>query len=108
MGYIPRIGANGGGDANGNCVIDRFLNGTLDDMRLYNRALSASEIQQLYQGQGTCSNSIVTFTAGTPAKAADVNANFGAHNCQIQALQSQVQALKSIVCADHPTASGCQ
>jgi Lectin C-type domain len=55
-----------------------------------------------------CSNDIVTFTAGTPAKAADVNANFDAHNCQIQALQTQVQALKSIVCTDHPTASVCQ
>ena len=75
--------------------------GKIYDIRIYNRALSASEIQQLYQGQGTCSNSIVTFTAGTPAKAADVNANFDAHNCQIQ-------ALKAIVCQDHPTASICQ
>ncbi|MEI6261329.1 MAG: hypothetical protein WCR46_15680 [Deltaproteobacteria bacterium] len=47
------------------------------------------------------SKAVVTFTAGTPAKAADVNANFDAHNCQIQ-------ALKAIVCQDHPTASICQ
>jgi hypothetical protein len=80
---------------------DRYFNGLIDDVRIYNRALSASEILQLYRGQGTCSNSIVTFTAGTPAKAADVNANFDAHNCQIQ-------ALKAIVCQDHPTASICQ
>ena len=48
-----------------------------------------------------CSNDIVTFTAGTPAKAADVNANFDALNCQIQ-------ALKVIVCKNEPTASVCQ
>jgi hypothetical protein len=77
------------------------FNGDIDEVRVYNRALPASEIQQLYQGQGTCSNNMITFTAGTPAKAADVNANFDAHNCQIQ-------ALKAIVCQDHPTASICQ
>ncbi len=48
----------------------------------------------------TCGD-MVTFTAGTPAKAAEVNANFDALNCQIQ-------ALKAIVCQDHPTASICQ
>jgi len=80
---------------------DDHWGGKIDDIRIYNRAISETEIQQLYQGQGMCSNSIVTFTAGTPAKAADVNANFDAHNCQIQ-------ALKAIVCQDHPTASICQ
>ncbi|CAK0759909.1 hypothetical protein CCP4SC76_3240001 [Gammaproteobacteria bacterium] len=43
----------------------------------------------------------MTFTAGTPAKASDVNANFVSHTCQIQ-------ALKAIVCQDHPAASMCQ
>jgi hypothetical protein len=61
-----------------------------------------------WDSPGTCSNDMVTFTAGTPAKAFEVNANFAAHNCQIQALQTQVQALKLIVCTDHPTASVCQ
>ncbi|MEI6261742.1 MAG: LamG domain-containing protein [Deltaproteobacteria bacterium] len=75
--------------------------GNIDDVRIYNRALSASEIQQLYQGQVTCSTGVVKFTAGTPAKAADVNANFDALNCQIQ-------ALKAIVCKNDPTASVCQ
>jgi hypothetical protein len=51
--------------------------------------------------KSTCSGGIVTFTAGTPAKAADVNANFDALNCQIQ-------ALKAIVCKNEPTASVCQ
>jgi hypothetical protein len=78
-----------------------YFNGLIDDIRFYNRALSASEVQQLYQSQGTCSSDIVTFTAGTPAKAADVNANFYALNCQIQ-------ALKAIVCKNEPTASVCQ
>jgi hypothetical protein len=75
--------------------------GNIDDIRIYNRALSETEIQQLYQGQGTCSTNVVTFTAGTPAKAADVNANFDVLNCQIQ-------ALKAIVCKNEPTASVCQ
>ncbi len=52
-------------------------------------------------GQGTCSNEVVKFTSGTPAKASEVNANFDAMNCQIQ-------ALKAIVCQDHPTADICK
>ena len=85
-----------------------FFKGSIDDIRIYNRALSDSEIQQLYQGQGACSSGVVKFTAGTPAKAADVNANFDALNCQIQLLNSQLQALKAIVCKNDPTASVCQ
>ncbi len=79
----------------------QYFIGDIDEVRIYNRALSASEIEQLYQGQGTCSKEVVTFTAGTPAKAAEVNANFDALNCQIQ-------ALKAIVCQDHPTADICK
>jgi hypothetical protein len=77
-----------------------FYQGSFADIRIYNRALSEAEIQQLYQGQGACSSEVVKFTAGTPAKAADVNANFDAHNCQIQ-------ALKAAFCQEHPTASLC-
>jgi hypothetical protein len=79
-----------------------FFKGKIDDIRIYNRACSYSEIQELYKGQsGTCSKEVVKFTSGTPAKAADVNANFDALNCQIQ-------ALKAIVCKNEPTASVCQ
>ena len=86
---------------------NRYI-GIIDDTRIYSRALSASEIQQLYQGQDTCSKEVVKFTAGTPAKAVEVNANFDALNCQIQVLNSQLQALKAIVCKNDPTASVCQ
>ena len=55
----------------------------------------------------SCAN-LVRFTSGTPAKAAEVNENFDALNCQNQALNSQIQALKSAFCLDHPTASICQ
>jgi hypothetical protein len=98
-GYIQVLG---GGKLSIGSWSDRyeFFNGHIDDVRIYNRALSASEIQQLYRG-GTCSSEVVKFTAGTPAKAADVNANFDALNCQIQ-------AMKAIICQDHPTASICQ
>jgi hypothetical protein len=79
----------------------RHFTGKIDDVRIYNRAISDSEVQQLYQGQGTCSNDIVTFTAGTPAKAAEVNANFDLLRCQMQ-------AMKAAFCQEHPTASMCQ
>ena len=54
-----------------------------------------------YDSQGTCSNNLVKFNSGTPAKATDVNANFDALNCQIQ-------ALKAIICQDHPAADICK
>jgi len=58
------------------------INGVFDDVRIYNRTLSDSEVQKLYQGQSSCSDDIVvkpyTFTAGTPAKASEINANFDA------------------------------
>ena len=53
--------------------------GDIDEIRIYNRALSVSEVQQLYQGSN-CSDEVAvkpyTFTAGTPAKASEINANF--------------------------------
>ena len=30
-------------------VTDQFFNGKLDDIRIYNRALTAAEVKQLYQ-----------------------------------------------------------
>ena len=57
----------------------------------------------------SCSNEAVvkpyTFTPGNPAKATEVNANFDAIYTQ---MNCQIQALKAIVCTDHPTASICQ
>jgi len=86
--------------------------GIIDDIRIYKRALSASEVQQLYQEQGACQSGVATkpytFTAGTPAKATEVNANFDTIYTQNTNLNCQVQALKAIVCQDHPTASLCQ
>ncbi len=81
----------------------RLFLGTMDKGS-YNNSGSFTVEVTLNQGQSTCSNDIVTYTAGTPAKAAEVNANFDVVRCQIQTLQ----ALKAIVCADHPTASICQ
>ena len=49
-----------------------------------------------------------TFTTGTPAKAAEVNADFDTLYQQINTQNCQIQALKAIVCQDHPTASVCQ
>jgi hypothetical protein len=78
------------------------INAQIDEARLYSRALSASEIQQLYS---EISPSVVvkpyTFTTGTPAKAAEVNADF-------DVLYTRINALNAIVCQDHPTASICQ
>ena len=75
--------------------------------------------KSLYQIDIGCSNTVAikpyTFAAGKPAKADEVNANFdtlyqkiNAPDCQIQSLQTQVQALKAIVCQDHPTADVCK
>ncbi|MFZ4780399.1 MAG: LamG-like jellyroll fold domain-containing protein, partial [Terrimicrobiaceae bacterium] len=41
-GWIPTMGAN-----SGDYALDRY-SGMLDDIRIYNRALSTSEVQQLY------------------------------------------------------------
>jgi len=49
-----------------------------------------------------------TFTTGSSAKAAEVNADFDTLYQQINTQNCQIQALKAIVCQDHPTASVCQ
>ena len=48
------------------------------------------------------------FTLGTPARAAEVNADFDTLHKNDINLNCQIQALKAIVCQDHPTASICQ
>jgi hypothetical protein len=47
---VTKIGTVGG-------VEGEHFNGAIDDVRIYKRALSESEIQQLYQG-GTCSSEV--------------------------------------------------
>ena len=92
---IFRIGDNYG-------AISEFWSGVIDDIRIYNRTLSDSEVQQLYSG---VSPSVIvkpyTFMSGTPAKAAEVNADF-------DTLYQQMNALKASFCQEHPTASACQ
>jgi hypothetical protein len=36
------------GHPGGYAQVDYYFNGTVDDVRVYNRALSASEVKQLY------------------------------------------------------------
>jgi len=47
-GYLPGIGL-GGNNAFPNSGFNFSWNGAIDDMRVYNRALSASEVQSLYK-----------------------------------------------------------
>jgi hypothetical protein len=35
-------------------ALEQFFNGSLDDVRIYNRALSAAEISSLYNGGAGC------------------------------------------------------
>jgi uncharacterized protein (TIGR02145 family) len=44
--------------------LDYYLDGYMDDVRIYNRALSAAEIKQLYNLGGTKTNTVSTVTAG--------------------------------------------
>jgi hypothetical protein len=99
---------DGSGACGGFCS---WFKGGIDDIRIYNRALSESEIQQLYNEGQVCPDVAVkpyTFTSGTSAKAAEVNADFNTLYQQINTQNCQLQALKAIVCTDHPTASVCQ
>ena len=89
----------------------RWNKGSVDELRIYNRALSEAEIQQLYNEGQVCPDVAVkpyTFTSGTSAKAAEVNADFNTLYQQINTQNCQIQALKAIVCQDHPTASVCK
>jgi hypothetical protein len=51
-------------------TLQHFFNGVIDDVRLYNRALDASEIADLHSGSGTTSPPVVAIT--TPADGASV------------------------------------
>ena len=44
-----------------------FNGGQMDDLRIYNRALSATEIQQLYQGAGSASLVSIAVTPANPS-----------------------------------------
>lgn len=47
------------------CSVDNHVKGVMDDVRIYNRALSTSEVQQLYvNGGGTLAHSNTTLSTG--------------------------------------------
>ncbi len=62
--------------------------------------------------KGACTSEVAakpyTFIPGTSAKATEVNADFDTLYKNDINLNCQIQALKAIVCQDHPTASVCQ
>ncbi len=62
--------------------------------------------------EGACTSEVAakpyTFTPGTSAKATEVNADFDTLYKNDINLNCQIQALKALVCQDHPTASVCQ
>jgi hypothetical protein len=51
--YTPLIGAANGFDIGNIAGLNaaRYLNGLIDDVRVYNRALSAAEVQALYNAE---------------------------------------------------------
>ncbi len=55
--YWSIIASTADWDIGGSPVKDQYFNGTIDDVRIYNYALSASEIQDLYN-QGSSSGSV--------------------------------------------------
>jgi hypothetical protein len=74
------------------------LGGSLDAVSLFYKGACTSEVAA----------KPYTFTPGTSAKATEVNADFDTLYKNDINLNCQIQALKAIVCQDHPTASICQ
>ncbi len=102
-----RIGGVVDSDSNGN--VDNVFLGAIDDVRIYNRALLPSEIRQLFCPDEAIDAAVKPhdFSAGTPAKAGEVNENFDVLYERINMLTNQVQALKNIVCQDNPSEEIC-
>src|SRR5262249_38289845 len=50
-----------------NPIVYGFMNGKLDDARIYSRALSATEVTSLYNSAGSGAGSVVISTSSSPA-----------------------------------------
>ncbi len=100
----------GSGEPNGgtsaNCLRINYTNGQWDD------GMGSFQSSYLCEWDNSvCTNVAVkphTFTVGTPAKSAEVNADFDMLYLYINAQNCQIQALKAAFCQDHTTASVCQ
>lgn len=67
----PTYSTEQGKIGNRNNNTDITMNGTLDDVRLYNRALSAAEIRQLYDSPGTIASTAVATSNPSAAYGAE-------------------------------------
>ncbi len=101
-----------GGEPNNAAGIEDYLSINTGKTGRWNDAVEASSYSYLCEWDNSVCTDIAvkphTFTTGTPAKAAEVNADFDTLYQQINSQNCQIQALKAIVCKNEPTASVCQ
>jgi len=70
------IGIGGGTDGNISCINNMYFTGKIDDVRIYNRAISTSEIQQIYKEETHQSPTITSFTATPKSGNPTLTVNF--------------------------------